>query len=389
MTWFIRYPDRIQATALLRTAQAPVDIVCASGGRLDALLKADQQGVKQGEVLAILQNPAHWQDIQAAEKMLSQASVSAPDFGTTVLLLGEVQSSFAAWQQAWESWQQYTAQTLTQEQIAALAKEAQCNTELAQALDQRREIYQQEVELVQREFERARSLNAQKVISDQDMEAKKTNWLQARRSVHNLNEEAIQNRMRAGQLHTEQLRLSAERQNGLEAQRRNLKQASQQLQAALQQWRQNFLLTAPIEGTLVWQTGLGLGQYLNASKAPGTILPGSSGQDVVAICTAPTTGSGRMRVGNRVQIDLDAFPPDEFGYLEGNVRNISRLPVADQEGKFFYQVEVQLPDTLRSSYGKTIPFRQNLSGTARIVTKERRMLERLIGKLWQITRLSD
>ncbi len=93
-------------------------------------------------------------------------------------------------------------------------------------------------------------------------------------------------------------------------------------------------------------------------------------------------GSGRMSLGNRVQIELDAFPPDEFGYLEGKVTYISRLPAADQEGKFFYQVAVKLPDTLRSSYGKIIPFRQNLSGTARIVPRNGGF-----GRLWQTNRI--
>ncbi len=371
MSWFIRYPDRIQATALLRTQQAPVEVFCANGGRLESILVSNQQWVQAGQTLALIHNAAQWSDLQWVEQAIAKPVQFTIALPSRPLQLGDVQASFASWLQTCEALQQFLAQTITEEQIAALQQEAQRNTELAQALDQRSSLYSEEVELVQRDYNRASSLNKQKVISDQELEGKKTAWLQARRSAHSMKEEAIQNRLRA------------ERQTGQEDHTRNYQQATQQLQAALDQWKLQYLITAPIAGTLVWQTGLGEGQFLNAGKAPGTIIPASC-EGVVAICTAPTTGSGRMSLGNRVQIELDAFPPDEFGYLEGKVSYISRLPAANQEGKFFYQVEVKLPNTLHSSYNKIIPFRQNLSGTARIVTKERRMLERLLGKLWQI-----
>lgn len=371
MSWFIRYPDRIQATALLRTHQAPVEVFCANGGRLESILVSNQQWVQAGQTLALIHNAAQWSDLQWVEQAIAKPVQFTIALPSRPLQLGDVQASFASWLQTCEALQQFLAQTITEEQIAALQQEAQRNTELAQALDQRSSLYSEEVELVQRDYNRASSLNKQKVISDQELEGKKTAWLQARRSAHSMKEEAIQNRLRA------------ERQTGQEDHTRNYQQATQQLQAALDQWKLQYLITAPIAGTLVWQTGLGEGQFLNAGKAPGTIIPASC-EGVVAICTAPTTGSGRMSLGNRVQIELDAFPPDEFGYLEGKVSYISRLPAANQEGKFFYQVEVKLPNTLHSSYNKIIPFRQNLSGTARIVTKERRMLERLLGKLWQI-----
>lgn len=384
MSWFIRYPDRIQAIALLRTQQAPVELVCTNGGRLESILIPNQQWVKAGQTLGLIHSAAQLSDLQWVEQVTAKPVQTTIALPTRTLQLGEVQASLASWLQIRKALQEFVGQTITQEQIAALQQEAQHNTELAQALDQRSALYAEEIELVQRDYHRASSLNTEKVISDQELEDKKAAWLQVRRSAHSMKEEAIQNRIRAEQLHTEQLRIRAERQIELEERTRNYQHATQELQAALAQWKHQYLITAPISGTLVWQIGLGHGQFLDAGKALGTIIPANS-HGVVAICTTPTTGSGRMSRGNRVQIELDAFPADEFGYLNGRVSYISRLPAADQEGKFFYQVEVKLPDTLRSSYGKIIPFRQNLSGTAQIVTKKRRILERLLGKLMQLT----
>jgi hypothetical protein len=134
---------------------------------------------------------------------------------------------------------------------------------------------------------------------------------------------------------------------------------------------------------VAWKPGLERGQTLKPGDAPATLIPTSGRQRLVAWCTAPALGSGRIAVGNRVQLELAAYPPAEYGYLEGRVHSMARLPEADAEGKPQYRVLVALPDTLRSSYGKPIPFRQNMSATARIVTRERRVLERLLGRLWE------
>ncbi|MBK8043909.1 MAG: hypothetical protein IPK21_15365 [Haliscomenobacter sp.] len=64
------------------------------------------------------------------------------------------------------------------------------------------------------------------------------------------------------------------------------------------------------------------------------------------------------------------------------MKTIARLPDANREGHF-YQIEAALPDTLRTSLARSFPFRQNMTGTARIFTKDRRLLERLLGKFWR------
>jgi len=51
MSWFIKYPDRIHATALISTQQAPVEIICPRGGLIDSILVYDQMSVRKGQFL--------------------------------------------------------------------------------------------------------------------------------------------------------------------------------------------------------------------------------------------------------------------------------------------------------------------------------------------------
>lgn len=379
MTWFIRYPDQLEATATVRTSQAPVDIFAPGGGRIDTFLSEDQQFVRQGQGLCMVQNAAKLSDIIKLERLISGGHPAIQPENQN-LQLGEIQSIYAAWLLAKENLYEFTRQAYTSEQIRALEKEVAAAEELSQALQRRKALYQEELALAAAEYERSRKLHLQHVISDQELEAQKTKWLQARRYAQSMEEEAIQNRIRSGQLRTQQANLMAERQMGMEERTRSLQQATLQVKGAIDQWRHQYVLTAPIDGMLSWKTGVSEGQYLPGGASPGTIIP-AQGLGLVAICAIPVAGAGRVRPGNQVLVDLDAFPPEEFGRLEGKVKTIARLPDANREGAFFYQIEAALPDTLRTSYGKILPFRQNMTGTARIFTKDRRLLERLLGKI--------
>ena len=69
---------------------------------------------------------------------------------------------------------------------------------------------------------------------------------------------------------------------------------------------------------------------------------------------------------------LQNFPETEFGVLKGEVTYISLLP--DSEG--FYLVDVSLPKKLVTSYKKEIVFKQEMVGSAEIITEDLRLLER-------------
>lgn len=60
--------------------------------------------------------------------------------------------------------------------------------------------------------------------------------------------------------------------------------------------------------------------------------------------------------------------------LKGKVQAISLVP--DQTGNLL--LDVSLPKKLETSYHKIIPFQQEMSGRAEIVTEDLRLIERLL-----------
>ena len=53
-----------------------------------------------------------------------------------------------------------------------------------------------------------------------------------------------------------------------------------------------------------------------------------------------------------------------------------------------YLLEIALPDSLVTTYDKLIPFRQEMQGTANIITEDRRVLERIFDRVNNILKNS-
>ena len=77
-------------------------------------------------------------------------------------------------------------------------------------------------------------------------------------------------------------------------------------------------------------------------------------------------------MGQKVNIYLKNYPYQEFGVLPGRVRSISLVP---QDNR--YAIEITLPAGLMTSYRKQLDFRQEMQGSAEIVTEDLRLLERI------------
>jgi len=83
--------------------------------------------------------------------------------------------------------------------------------------------------------------------------------------------------------------------------------------------------------------------------------------------------AGKIKTGQRVNLKFVCYPYFEYGIVKGVVSKISSVPTGD-----FFELEVSLPDQLVSTYGKRFEFKQELKGTAEIITEDQRLLLRIL-----------
>ena len=106
-------------------------------------------------------------------------------------------------------------------------------------------------------------------------------------------------------------------------------------------------------------------------------LQGENKQGIVGKATLPATNAGKIQSGMRAIIRLDGLSAQEYGVLEAEVAHLALLPQKDE-----YLLDLNISDArLTTTYGKQIAFRQEMTGQVRIITEERRVVERIFDRL--------
>ena len=144
------------------------------------------------------------------------------------------------------------------------------------------------------------------------------------------------------------------------------------LDAALLEWEQTYLLKAPEEGRVSFSKFWAQDQNVKVGDQVLTVVPKKPGS-IVGKMKLTMRRSGKVKPGQTVNIKLDNYPFMEYGMLPGYVGSISITP-SDQH----YMVEVILTKGLTTNYNTTLEFDQEMTGTGEIITENRRLLSRLL-----------
>ncbi len=89
-----------------------------------------------------------------------------------------------------------------------------------------------------------------------------------------------------------------------------------------------------------------------------------------------SAGAGKIEKGQKVFIEIKDFQKHDYGMLEGNVKSITSISKDE-----FYEVEIQLPKKLITTYKKELPLKAQLKGSAKIITKNKKLIERFFEKV--------
>ena len=112
-----RYPETVQVEVTLSPRNPPAYIKCTNGGKLESLYVTNGQQVRKGDVLAVMENIAHTEDILRLRECLTdwQAKGARPERLETVFFhrlprLGSVQGAYASCQLAWNNYLQHVGE---------------------------------------------------------------------------------------------------------------------------------------------------------------------------------------------------------------------------------------------------------------------------------------
>ncbi|MFK7933979.1 MAG: HlyD family secretion protein [Saprospiraceae bacterium] len=380
MAFFIEYPDTVVAPVQITTENPPVAVVSRVGGKISKLVVENGVIVVEGELLAELENTAEQSDILTVEALVDKAFSEENQYEfvnfnfDSNYKLGTLQTSYAAFLQDFQDLQFYLENRHLGKRRSALRKQIRQLEKLNDALGKQEQTQRAIVQLMNEKLLRREGLTVDGLESKDNSETAKEQKLRAQRELESIDNQRITNELRITEIKTQILNLRQDDDLNSNEKWQQIKADLQQLQRELKEWKQSYLLFAPIAGKVSLPKTLTVKQFVNTNEELMTIVPIGGAGELVAQALLPISNSGKVAELDSVNIRLNGFPYQEFGVIRGSVVEIAAVPNEDGEG---YLVEIDLPNELLTTYDRTLNFRQQMQGEAHIITKKRRIAERI------------
>jgi HlyD family secretion protein len=374
-----KYPDIISAQIVLTGSTPPAAVVAHASGKLKELYITDNQPVKKGDYLAVIDNPAQTADIHRLKLYLDSSDLEQiiqlplPDKN---LKVGTLQNLYASFYVSLFNYREYLKQ-LYYPQKMILTKERMAQYEIQyENLLRQQKIMNEQFELTHKAYIRDSLLYLKGGISGKELDAGKSQYLQGLLSQENMQSSLNSLRMQIDQLKESLFDTGyqdTEKGNSLRSQLQSL---LSQLKTEIQAWELNYVLSAPFDGTITFTNYWVENQNVVSGSEIFTVVP-ENDFSIIGKAMLPIARSGKVKTGQQVNIRLANFPENEFGILRGTVQNISLVP-SQSNGTIYYTVEIRLPDKLITTYRKELPYLPNMQGQADIITEDISLLERFI-----------
>jgi len=395
----IKYPDVLSSQVLLTGSIPPAVIVSRTSGKLKELYVTDNQNVKTRDYLAVIENPANTKDIIQLKEFLSEFQVSGFEFRVSdpksspytflplpVLHLGALQQSFSAFQTVLQEYSEYNRLMYYQKKIDITKERViQYEKQYAILLNQQK-LTEEQLALAKNKFQRDSLLSVKGMIAKEEFENSRNVYLSSLMSYENIKSSLNNMQIQIGQFGESLLDIEQRDIETINNLRTRLQTQISQLEAEILNWELNYVLQTPIDGKITFTNFWVENQNVAAGSAVFTIVPVGK-QMMMGKAMLPIARSGKVKIGQKVNIRLQNFPENEYGILKGTVQNISLAPVQIEEMNY-YTVEISLDNGLITTYNKELPNLPDMQGQADIVTEDLSLLERLVLPLKKILRES-
>lgn len=374
-----KYPDIITSTVSLTGSTPPAAIVAKSSGKIVELHVDDNQNVYNEDYLAVIENPSVTADVLILKEYLESINL---DEDTLMVLppknlkLGNIQSTYSDFYITLFEYVEYKRIKYLSRKVEILKERIDQYKGQYENIERQKKIIEMQLSISKEKLERDSLLNRKGVLSNEEIENTRTQFLQDLLSYENICSSIENMQIQISQ--TEESLFDTnyqviETNNSFQSKLRTL---STQLETDIQTWELNYVIKAPITGKITFTNYWTINQNVNLGEIVFNIIPEAE-VEVLGKASLPIARSGKVKVGQKVNIRFDNFPDQEYGVVKGIVKNISLVPIKENQNSV-YTVEVELPDGLITTYKKELPYLPDMQGNADIITEDITLLERFI-----------
>jgi hypothetical protein len=377
-SYFFKYPDVINADIVVLSENPPAYLAARTTGRIDSILVADQQIVSEGQIIAILENTAHFKDAMKLKDLLAKMEPFMQSFDTleTVhpvndLQLGDIQSDYSSFVRIYNDYFTLLRLKLHPKKIKALRQQISMNKIYYDRLWAQKRDMDADFMIANNQFKRDSSLQLKGVLSDLDLEKTKGTLIQKKYNLNGSRTKLAETQSSIIKLEQEVVDAEMEFADQKKKAQNTLIEAMNVLKSRWAYWEQTFVIKSPTSGKVSFATFWSKNQQVKKDEIVFSVIPERQSQ-IIGRINLPVKGAGKVAIGQKVNIRFENFPYMEYGYVRGAVRNISLMPNNES-----YVVEVEMPQDLKTNYDINLKFTQEMKGSAEIITSDLRLIQRI------------
>lgn len=375
-----KYPDIISSSVSLTGTTPVAGVVARSSGKLQELYVQNNQQVEAKAFLAVIENPAKTEDVIQLKEILRKLDSGLDTIAlvpSRLLQLGSLQPLYSSFSLTMSEYRQFKELAYHLKKISLMKGRIAQNEVYYTNMMRQKEISEAQIKLAHQQYTRDSLLEAKILISKEELERSHSQYLQSSLSAENMDRSLENLQIQLAQMYESLYDTEyqyQEKKNTLETQLRSL---INQLKTEVNTWEMNYVLTTPIEGVITFTQYWTKNQNVAAGNVVFNIVPDNQGE-IIGKAMLPTERSGKVKVGQKVNIRFNNYPDNEYGIVKGVVKNISLIPASQGQGTKSYIVDIELPNGLKTTYNKTLPFLPEAEGQADIITDDITLLERFL-----------
>ena len=374
--WVIKYPDLIPSSVEITTENPPVTLTSKVNGKIKHLEVANKGKVIKDQVLAVMETAASFKEFEILRQFTDSVAhlLSLNDRAVPELTeLGELQIYYSTFRKNLAGYNNYVDNNYYGNKIQSAQREIMGTRFYIDRLKESERLYSENLELDKRRFKRDSALfKADKTIPDSEYDKSRQALIRQKLDLQEI-------RLQLSAKNNEQISMehmveeySIKRSEENERLSSALEESFRNLRAEISIWEMRYLLISPVSGTVTFTKFWSENQSVIEGEPVLTIVPVDQGNYVGRIYLKMQR-SGKVTVGQKVNIKLSSYPYLEYGMLWGIIRTKSLVPAGDA-----YVIEIDLPDGLKTLYNRQLDFNQNMQGTAEVITEDMRLLQKII-----------
>ena len=376
------YPDILRSNIVVTTENPPATLVARATGKIDQLFVEDKDHVQAGQTIALIENPADYNDVLELEQMIIEVQPAFDTLTFTVsqrfnksLQLGAVQEYYSQFLTRYDELNEFYQRNYYVLKERSYKEQLKNARILYDRLWEQKVAIDKEYQIKLRNYERQKKLLAGEVVSSTVLEQAESEMLSKKSELDGIRSTLAEKQIAVSELDQKIIENEKEYHDYKIQYESALIEAFNNLKSQASDWFLTYVLRSPIDGVVTFNKFYAENQNITKGDRVLAIVPEDVGE-VIGKVELPVRGSGKVKEGLDVNVKFDNYPYMEYGLVRGRVKSVSLVPEDS-----FYMVEITFPNGLVTNYDNELQMQSQLMGQAEIITEDLRLIQRIFNPL--------